>query len=124
MTEPMKQSWDQVGQGFETLGRLLKDRYAAHEGRPATPEGTQEERAALREAFDKLVTAAKDFGDRATDIAHDPEVKAQTKQVARALNTALSSTVDTIGDELGGLLKRTKGSQSDRGPEEGPKDEG
>jgi hypothetical protein len=124
MTDPMKKSWNDVGEGFESLGRLLKDRYTAHEGQPAEPEGTHEERAALRDAFDKLVAAAKDFGDRATDVAHDPEVKTQTKQVARALNTALSSTVDTIGDELGGLLKRAKGSQSGSGQEDGPEGEG
>ena len=122
MTDP-KKTWADVGEGFETLGRLLKQRFTTHDSPISTePEASPEERAAVREAFDKLVAAAKDFGDRATDVAKDPEVKAQTKQVARSLNTALSSTVDMIGDEVGGFFKRTKGGSSggEQDPEKDP----
>jgi hypothetical protein len=134
MTEPMKQRWNDVGQSFESLGRVLKARYSAHPsaeagGAAAGPdeapsaEAAQEERAALREAFDKLMTAAKDFGDRAAGVARDPEVQAQTKDVAHALSSALSATVEMVGDEVNGLFKRTKGGSSDEGPTPG-KDDG
>jgi hypothetical protein len=119
VTDPMKKSWSDVGEGFEALGRLLKERYRTPgEGRTARTEPSAEERAAVREAFDKLVAAAKDFGDRTTDVIHDPAVKAQTKDVARSLNAALSATVDLIGEEVGGLLKRTKGGAASQEPDE------
>jgi hypothetical protein len=121
MTDPMKRTWGDVGEGFEALGRLLKERYQSPgAGKPAGAEASQEERAALRDAFDKLVTAAKDFGDRTTDVVHDPAVKAQTKEVARSLNAALSATVDLIGEEVGGLFKRTKGGAAPHEPGDDP----
>jgi hypothetical protein len=125
-TEPMKQRWDDVGQSFESLGRVLKARYSAHPAgseaagkEPPSAEASEEERAALREAFDKLMTAAKDFGDRAAGVARDPEVQSQTKDVAHALSAALSATVEMVGDEVNGLFKRTKGGSSGEGPAPG-----
>jgi hypothetical protein len=56
-------------------------------------------------------------------VARDPEVQAQTKDVAHALSSALSATVEMVGGEVNGLLKRTKGESSDEGPPPG-KDEG
>jgi hypothetical protein len=122
-TEPMKQRWDDVGKSFESLGRVLKNRYSVHPSSEApsgqaapddapSAEAAQEEKAALREAFDKLMTAAKDFGDRAAGVARDPEVQSQTKEVAHALSSALSATVETIGDEVNGLFKRNKGGSA------------
>ena len=51
-------------------------------------------------------------------IVRDPAVKEQTTLVARSLNEALTASVDQIGDEVGRLLKRTKGA-----PSSGPHDE-
>ena len=36
----------------------------------------------------------------------DADIKAQAKQAVRALNAALSTTVEQIGDEVGGFFKR------------------
>jgi hypothetical protein len=113
MSEPMKQRWEDVGQSFEALGRLVKERYQAVEAAPAAErEHATQERAALREAFEKIVTAAQELGERAASIVHDPEVKEQTTLVARSLNEALTASVDQIGDELGRLLKRAKSAGS------------
>jgi hypothetical protein len=125
MTEPMKQRWEDVGQRFEALGRAVKERYQSAEHAPGeTPaaehDEASQERAALREAFEKIVTAAHELGERAASIIHDPAVKEQTTLVARSLNDALTASVDQIGDEVGKLLKRTKGggsSQPPTGPE-------
>lgn len=113
MTEPMKQRWDDVGQRFEALGRVVKERYQSAETAPAAePDDASKERAALREAFEKIVTAAQELGERAASIVHDPAVKEQTTLVARSLNEALTASVDQIGDEVGRLLKRAKGAGS------------
>ena len=77
MTEPMKQRWEDVGQRFEALGRVLKERYQSAEHAPDTAHAAEqdeasEERAALREAFDKIVEAAQELGERAASIVPRP----------------------------------------------------
>ena len=79
-----------------------------------------EERAALREGFDKIVTAAQELGERAASIVHDPAVKEQTTLVARSLNEALSASVDQIGDEVGRLLRRAKSARSSESHDQEP----
>jgi hypothetical protein len=117
MTEPMKQRWEDVGQRFEALGRVVKERYQSAESASETAHAAEhddagQERAALREAFEKVVAAAQELGERAASIVRDPAVKEQTTLVARSLNEALTASVDQIGDEVGRLLKRTKGAAS------------
>lgn len=105
----MKQAWNDVEEQFATLGRAMKDRYrGAAEGEPDdTADGDEQDSgAALRLAFERLVAAAREFGDRAGDVARDDDVKAQAKQAATSLNDALSATVNVIGEHVGGLFKR------------------
>jgi len=105
----MKQAWNDVEEQFATLGRAMKDRYrGAAEGEPDDTTGGDEQGsgAALRLAFERLVAAAREFGDRAGDVARDDDVKAQAKQAAASLNDALSATVNVIGEHVGGLFKR------------------
>ena len=130
MTEPMKQRWEDVGERFEALGRVLKERYQSAEHAPETAQAAEQdetsgERAALREAFDNIVAAAQELGERAGSIVRDPAVKEQTRLVAQSLNEALTASVDQIGDEVGRLLKRTKGAApSGRHDEPEPPTEG
>jgi hypothetical protein len=113
MAEPMKQRWEDVGQRFEALGRVVKERYQTAEAASAAePHDVSDERAALREAFEKVVTAAQQLGERAAAIVHDPAVKEQTTLLARSLNEALTASVDQIGDEVGRLLQRAKSTGS------------
>ena len=112
MTEPMKQRWEDVGQRFEALGRVVKERYQSAERAPAEQGAAGEEQAAIRAAFDKIVAAAQELGERAAAIVQDPAVKEQTTLVARSLNEALTVSVDQIGGEVGRFLKRTKGAGS------------
>jgi hypothetical protein len=111
MSDPMKQAWSDVADGFTKLGELMKERYQSagtddQEAGEASSAGT-----ALRDAFDHLVAAGRELGDRATDVARDDEVKAQAKRAATSLNDALSATVDLIGDEVGALFKRPKSAE-------------
>jgi hypothetical protein len=115
MSDPMKQAWNDVAEGFSTLGRMVKERYHGESGEEpdaAATAGTSDARAALREAFDRLVAAGRELGDRAADVARDDEVKAQAKRAGASLNDALSATVDLIGEEVGGLFGRSKRSDS------------
>jgi hypothetical protein len=124
MPEPLKQRWDDVGQRFEALGRVVKERYQSAEPTPGSePVDATEERAALREAFEKVVAAAQELVDRAGSVVRDPAVKEQTTLVARSLNEALTASVDQIGEEVGRLLKRTKAAESSHAddPPEAPK---
>ena len=114
MSDPMKQAWNDVAEGFSMLGRMLKDRYQASNvdetGDAGPGSGAQDDDAALRAAFDKLVAAGREFGDRAVDVARDDDVKAQAKRVAASLNDAMSVTVNVLGEHVDGLFNRSKGS--------------
>ena len=103
----MKQAWSDVADGFSELGTLVKARYQTGGANEAPDEGSSAV-TALREAFDRLVAAGRELGDRATDIARDEEIKAQAKRAASSLNDALSATVDMIGHEVEDLFKRPK----------------
>jgi hypothetical protein len=113
MSDPMKDAWNQVAEGFAALGRRMKDRYQADETeRPAPAEDDDAASGeALRESFERFVAAGRDVGQRAVDVLRDDDVKAQAKQGATALNDALSATVDLIGREVSGLFGR--GGQHD-----------
>jgi len=114
MSDPMKQAWNEVADGFAELGKLMKERYEsarddniADADADADTDADGARGAALREAFDRLVSAGRDFGDRAADVARDDDIKVQARRAAATLNEALSATVNTIGDQVGGLFKRS-----------------
>ena len=80
-SDPMKQAWNDVAEGFSTLGGMMKERYQGASGdKPgdaATAGGESDAGAALRDAFDRLVAAGRELGDRAADVARDDDVRAQ-----------------------------------------------
>jgi hypothetical protein len=104
MNDPMKDAWNDVAEGFASLGRLMKDRFEADETAQPLPAEDTAAGEALRESFERFVAAGRDVGQRAVDVLRDDEVRAQAKQAATALNDALSATVDLIGREVGGLF--------------------
>ena len=116
MSDPMKQAWNDVAENFSMLGRTMKERYqaanAGEAGDAATAAGAQDDDAALRAAFDKLVAAGREFGDRAVDVARDDHVKAQAKRVSASLNEAMSATVELLKEQVDGLFNRPKGNDS------------
>ena len=113
MSDPMKQAWNDVADGFSMLGRTMKERYqaanAGEAGDAATAAGAQDDDA-LRAAFDRLIAAGREFGDRAVDVARDDDVKAQAKRVAASLNDAVSASVELLGEHVDGLFNRSKGN--------------
>ena len=117
-TDPMKHAWNDVAEGFSTLGRMMKERYqGAGDDEPedsATASSAADKSDALRDAFEHLVAAGRELGDRAADVARDDEIREQAKRAATSLNDALSATVDLIGEEVGGLFRRSKGDGASR----------
>ena len=65
--------------------------------------------AAFRQAFERLVAAGRELGARAADVARDDDIKAQAKRATSSLSDALSTTMNFLGEEVGGFFRRTKG---------------
>jgi hypothetical protein len=120
----MKSAWDEVAESFSALGRVMKERYsggatpeedaaaAAAEGRP--PAG--DPATPLREAFEHLLAAGKEFGDRTAGLVRDDDIKAEVKHVANSLSAAIEATVDQIGDEVRGFFKGPREGQANTAP--------
>jgi len=113
MSEPIKDAWDEVAEGFAKLGRAMRERY--RHGASDAPDGGEGGAGAegLREAFERLVEAGRDIGQRSIDVLKDEDVNAQAKDAARSLNDALSATVDMIGREVGQLFGRGETTSPD-----------
>ena len=118
-SDPMKQAWNDVAEGFSTLGGMMKERYqGASEdktGDTATAGGESDAGAALRDAFDRLVAAGRELGDRAADVAGTMTSGREPSRAATSLNNTLSATVELIGDEVGGFFRRSRGDGSSPG---------
>ncbi|HEX4982080.1 MAG TPA: hypothetical protein VFV63_10295 [Ilumatobacteraceae bacterium] len=115
MSDPMKQAWNDVGEGFSMLGRMMKERYQTADAGgadDAAAAASAQDDDALRAAFAKLLAAGREFSDRAVDVARDDDVKAQAKRVAASLNDAVTATVDLIGEHVDGLFNRSRGHDS------------
>jgi hypothetical protein len=112
MSDSMKQAWRDVEDGFSTLGQMMRERYQGatddHAEEVDTSTDSDEPRLALQAAFDKLIAAGRDFGERAADVVRDDDVKSQARRAASSLNNALSATVDLIGEQVAVLFKRSR----------------
>jgi hypothetical protein len=112
MSDPMKQAWHDVEDGFSTLGQMMRDRYSGARGSEGSEDeprgGDYDAGAALRDAFAQLVAAGREFGERAAGVVRDEDVQAQLKKASGSLNDALSATADLIGEQVSGLFKRPR----------------
>ena len=113
---PLRDAWNEVADGFAKLGQAMRERYRAAGDTAAADEPAGDGSSGmdgLREALDRLVEAGREIGQRSGEVLRDPDVSTQAKQAARALNEALSETVDLIGREVGELFDRGKGPGGD-----------
>ena len=62
----MKQAWNEVADGFSNLGRMMKERYHGAGEEEAAQVG--DAGSALAHAFDRLIAATREVGDRAADV--------------------------------------------------------
>jgi DNA-binding ferritin-like protein len=109
MSDDMQRAWSEVAERFTALGRTAKERYSSAGD---VDTGTHDD-PELRAAFDRLVAAGRDLTDRLTEVAQDGDVKAQARETATSLDSALITTVDLIADQVGSLFRRVRPGTSD-----------
>jgi hypothetical protein len=74
------------------------------------PEGSED---GLREAFERLITAGRDVGQRTVDVVRDAGVNEQAKLAASSLNDALAATAELIGHEVAGWFGRPRAGEDE-----------
>ena len=117
MSDPMKQAWNDVADGFSTLGRMVKERYqgmTGDESSDAAPGGGVPDAGAALRARRSTGSWRRD-GSSATARGRRGERRgegASRTLPAASLNDALSATVDLIGEEVGGLFGRSKRTET------------
>jgi hypothetical protein len=95
-----------VAADFSRLGKVIKDRYQAND--PAEAAHAQDQTdadAGVREAFERLLAAGRDFGERIADVVAAEEVRTQAKQTGQQFNEAVTATADLLGEQLRGVFK-------------------
>jgi hypothetical protein len=111
-----KRAWDEVGDGFTKLGRMISERYKGQGGEAATRAGAAEENAvadAIRRATDELDKAFTSLGD----TLRDDEARRQMRETGTKLTDALKVTFT----EVSGEIRRAVGNrQSSPGSNEPP----
>lgn len=114
MSDPIKDAWNDVADSFSALGRSMKDRFERDPEAEQSPDDKgSDPTAALREAFEQLVAAGRDLGDKVTGITKDEDLKGRARGVGTAINQALDATVNQITGEMRAFFK---GSGDDRDP--------
>jgi hypothetical protein len=94
-----RRAWDEVGEAFTKLGRIISDRYRRlGEERPAQPSAPKEGGVAdaVRRAIDELDVAFTSLGD----TMRDDETRQHVRDSGRKLSDALKVTFTEIGDEV------------------------
>ena len=103
--DPIKDAWSDVAESFSTFGRTMKDRFE-REPAPSEPgERGADPTAALREAFEQLIAAGRDLGDKFTGIVRDDALKGQAREVGTSINHALEATINQITGEMRSFFK-------------------
>ena len=103
--DPIKDAWSDVADHFSTFGRTMKERFD-REPQPAEPgERGADPTAALREAFEQLIAAGRELGDKVTGIVRDDALKGQARDVGASINQALEATVNQITGEMRSFFK-------------------
>ena len=94
-----RRAWDEVGDGFTKLGRMISDRYKGRsEDAPARAGGTEENAVAdaVRRATEELDKAFTSLGD----TLRDDEARQQMRETGTKLSDALRVTFTEVSDEI------------------------
>ena len=105
MNDPMKQAWNDVGEDFSRLGKVMKERYQGHAAEGAPVADRADVDAGVRGAFERLLAAGREFGDRIADVVGGDDVREQAKQTGQRLNDAMATSADLLGEQLRGVFK-------------------
>ena len=126
-TREPREAWSEVGRRFEELGRALREHYAGVAESPDsatwTAAGAEEERsgdagdrAAIRDALQRLGQAAQRLGDQTGEAVRDPAVRETAQQAARTLGDALEATFGQLGEQLRGRVGSRGSDQAEPEP--------
>src|SRR6266540_6383402 len=110
-----KRAWDEVGNGFAELGRIISERYRHLGEERASHPSTAEEGVvadAIRRATDELDRAFTSLGD----TLRDDEAREHVRDTGRKLSDALKVTFAEVSEEV----RRAVGSRGSAGPSEPP----
>jgi len=103
--DPIKDAWSDVAESFSTFGRRMKERFEREPAPSESDERGSEPTAALREAFEQLIAAGRDLGDKVTGIVRDDALKGQAREVGTSINHALEATINQITGEMRSFFK-------------------
>jgi hypothetical protein len=109
-----KRAWDEVGESFSKLGRIISERYRQlGEERGARPSDAEEGAVAdaVRRATEELDRAFTSLGD----TLRDDEARGHVKDTGRKLTEALNVTFTAIGDEVRKAVAGRRPSTPDDG---------
>jgi hypothetical protein len=110
-----KRAWDEVGDGFTKLGRMISERYKGQGGEEPAPAGGTEESVvadAIRRATDELDRAFTSLGD----TLRDDDARRQMRETGTKLTDALKVTFTEVSDEI----RRTVGNRRAPGSNDPP----
>lgn len=88
-----RQAWEEVGESFTSLGRLLRDKFE----RPKDEERASE----VQDALASLGEAARRLGDAVLD----PELQQTAQRVALSLGAAITATLSQVTGEIEEALR-------------------
>jgi hypothetical protein len=115
-----KRAWDEVGEGFVKLGRIISERYRdlgderESQSTSADESGVSD---AIRRATDELDRAFTSLGD----TLRDKDAQVHVRETGRKLSDALKVTFTEVGDEV----RRAVGGRRSPGTgDASPRDEG
>ncbi|MCU1502770.1 MAG: hypothetical protein JWM12_2124 [Ilumatobacteraceae bacterium] len=106
MSDPMKHAWNDVAEDFSRLGKVMIGRYQGRAPAATAQEADRSEAdAGVRAAFERLVDAGRELGERIADVVAGDEVRAQARQTGQRLSDAMSTSADLLGHQVRGVFK-------------------
>lgn len=116
-----KRVWDEVGDGFTKLGRMISERYKGQGGEESARPGGAEDNAvadAIRRATDELDRAFTSLGD----TLRDDEARRQMRETGTKLSDALKVTFTEVSDEIRRAVDSRRSPRPDTPPPGEPHD--
>jgi NDP-sugar pyrophosphorylase family protein len=119
-----KRAWDEVGEGFVKLGRIISERYRSlGEERSAQPTGAEETGVgdSIRRATEELDRAFTSLGD----TLRDDDARQHVRETGRKLSDALKVTITEVSEEVRRAVGSRRSDESSEPPShEHPDDPG
>jgi hypothetical protein len=110
-----KRAWDEVGEGFVKLGRIISERYRTlGEERTSQPTGAEEKGAgdSIRRATEELDRAFTSLGD----TLRDDEARQHVRETGRRLSDALKVTISEVSEEVRRAVGSRRSQESGEPP--------